>query len=104
MVDRDIIEVSPEGRVTEMIWDPLARKVHIGTRQDATALLDDNRKRQNNGAGWLGRSREMRHVARLNMETVVELMKTGRWYDRKAFRKWLNDPDHAYLRTDRCRL
>ena len=104
MAETDIIDVSPGGRVTEMIWDPLSRKVHVGTRQDVTALLDDNVRRQNNGPGWLGRSREMKHVARLNMETVIALWRAGIWGDRKAFRKWLNDSDVRKLRTDTCRL
>lgn len=104
MADTDIIEVSADGRVTEMIWDPLDRKVHIGTRHDVAPLLDDNMRMQNNGPGWLGPSREMKLVARLNMETVTNLMRAGIWADRKRFRKWLNDGDVSKLRTDRCRL
>jgi hypothetical protein len=102
MADRDVIDIGPGGRVTELIWD--GDKVHVGCRQDVTTLLDDNVRRQNNGPGWLSKAREMRHVARLNMETVVELMKSGIWHDRKRFRRWLNDPDHRKLRTDTCRL
>lgn len=104
MAERDIIEISPDGRVTEMIWDHAAGKVHVGTRQTVDDLLDDNVARQNNGPGWLGRSREMRHVARLDMVTVADLNARGIWGDPKALRKWLNDRDYMKFRTDLCNL
>ena len=51
-----------------------------------------------------GRFGEFAKVASIPNVVVDQLMKSGVWFDRVAFRKWLNDPDNRLFRTIDCNL
>ena len=51
-----------------------------------------------------GRFGEFAKIASIPNVVVDNLMKSGVWFDRVAFRKWLNDPDNRLFRTIDCNL
>ena len=80
-----------DGVTRDLIYDtdrPFSLTVH--TRQDVGPILDG-----------IHRDRELpqrgtnRHVARLPMFVVEDLMHRGIYDDEDAFKKWLNGPEAA---------
>ena len=43
-------------------------------------------------------------VAEIPNIVIDQLMREGRWTDRKAMKKWLNDPDNKMFRTTNTKL
>jgi len=68
----------------------------ITSEADVTALLDFNR-RQNNDANR--RFGEFTKVASIDPVTWAILVKRGTAHDKKALKKFLNDYDYANFRT-----
>lgn len=55
------------------------------------ADYNDDKKRMTDGLG--------QKVASIPLHIYFELRKQGIVQDRKAFKRWLNDPDNLYFRT-----
>jgi len=76
--------------------------------QDVEPILNQNKKRQNDGLDGYSPSRDLKQVASIPLVVAEQWMKadgvnwlslTGK--DREKYlRKKLNDPDNAFLRTD----
>ena len=69
----------------------------IETVTDVTDIVEGN-KRDFNGShgGWRG---DMHKVASIPLTKYMELLQAGIVHDKKAFKKWLNDPDNRAFRT-----
>jgi hypothetical protein len=65
---------------------------------DAQPILDANRRLHNDATdkSWKG---ELHLVASLPLPVWFKLKKEGILDDKKAFKRWLNDPANAYFRT-----
>ena len=71
----------------------------IEERQDLTALIDSNRAKFNEYSGPSDKWGDIAHVASIPPIIANELMRSGVAFDRKALRKWLDNPDNAVFRT-----
>ena len=75
-------------------------QIHIQHSEDVSDLIDQNRflashsptELTNKKSGW-------RWVARLPLTQYMELKRQGKLDDPKAFKRWLNDPDHRAFRV-----
>ena len=76
--------------------------------QDVEPILNENKKRQNNGTDGHTTSRDLKHVASIPIVVAEQWMKADgvNWRSltgperEKYIRKKLNDPDNSFLRTD----
>lgn len=76
----------------------------IESRQDVSACVELTRAEYaatDERAPW---KKEMTHAARIPLNEVAELMRTGVWMDDKALLKWLDDRDHLGFRVRPGRL
>lgn len=94
------------GGVTQIIgYEESGDKLIIGHTQDCTAIIEQNKKRQNDGTNGYGKSRDMRHVATIPAIWLMDMMnKHGgvnllKKENGKLLRKCLNDPDYSFLKT-----
>jgi hypothetical protein len=74
----------------------------ISTDQDVTDLIEANKVNQNffnKGDKWGDEINGRTHVARLDLNTYMKLLKDGTLRDAKAFKRWLNDPDNRAFRA-----
>jgi len=89
-------------------YDETEDKLHIRSRQNTAPILEINKIERNefdakfnsdikHPTGW-------QRVASIPNIVVDELMRSGRWGDRKAMRKWLNDPENKMFRTTNTKL
>ena len=86
------------GMHTRYEFDASADEIRITPAQYLAGLLEANKAEFNgdhrrNGDG-LGRK-----IASIPLITYFELRKAGVTRDRKAFARWLNDPDNRMFRT-----
>lgn len=88
---------------TEWHEDPVTGEVHIVTRQDVEDVLD---RAAATRAGIDERARfgDMAHVASIPLPILFELERVGILSDDKAFRAWLNSPEHRKFRTRNGRV
>lgn len=68
----------------------------VKKQQDTSAILDHNKSWSNE----ISQRGNARRVASIPTIIVEQLMKSGVWWDKAAMKKWLNDPDNRYFRTD----
>lgn len=80
------------------IAEPDGESYTIVTRQALDDTMDVN-KEQHKLTKRKDRWRDMNHVARIPMTILASLWKSGIAWDKKALRKWLNDPDNRVFRT-----
>ena len=70
---------------------------------DVGTTFDVNRREYNDAPDhWRGR--ENHHIASIPLPLYFELKKKGIVRDRKAFLKWLSDPDNRHFRTKPGRI
>ena len=80
----------------------------VSRTQDVEPILNQNKKRQNDGLDGYSPSRDLKQIASLPLVVAESWMKTDgvNWLqltgsDREKYlRKKLNAPDNAFLRTD----
>ena len=82
--------------------------VHMSSFQDIGEIVRKNKADRKAFAidknSATGRFGEFAKIASIPNVVVDNLMKSGVWFDRVAFRKWLNDPDNRLFRTIDCNL
>ena len=109
MADVKISEDWGNNMVKTTGWvDTNTGDVHMSTFQDINEIVKKNRADRkafaidkNSSSGRFG---EFAKVASIPNVVVDQLMKSGVWFDRVAFRKWLGDPDNRIFRTIDCNL
>ena len=109
MADVKISEDWGSNMVKTTGWfDSNTGDVHMSTFQDIGEIVKKNRADRKAFAidknSATGRFGEFAKVASIPNVVVDQLMKSGVWFDRVAFRKWLNDPDNRLFRTIHCNL
>ena len=88
-------------------YDTNTNEVVMSSYQDIAEIVKKNKADRKafaidkNSSGRFG---EFAKVASIPNVVVDGLMKSGIWFDRVAFRKWLNDPDNHVFRTIDCNL
>ena len=103
MSDRRTLEYDPlTGIKHDFIFEagdsPSQDKFVIETTQDVTELVKQN-KRSLNEVDKHAPYGEWSKVASLPLSVYWSMKKQGIVDDKKAFNKWLNDPDNRYYRT-----
>jgi len=84
-------------------FDHNTKKVTVGKIQDVQAIIDHNKARQNDFAGYGGKTFVRTHA--VPMVVDAELKKKSGYntatgdYDADAYKKLLNDSDYKYLKT-----
>ena len=89
-------------------YDEVEDKLHIQSTQDTAPILAINKVERNafdekynsdikHPDGW-------QRVASIPNIIVDKLMQEGRWGDREAMKKWLNDPNNIAFRTTNTNL
>lgn len=79
--------------------DEVDDKVVFEEKHDVTDILETNKALQNmvdEKANWKG---EMHRVASIPMGIFMELQRKGITKDKKAFLRWLDDPEQKVFRT-----
>lgn len=109
MADVKISEDWGSNMVKTTGWfDSNTGDVHMSTFQDIGEIVKKNKADRKAFAidknSATGRFGEFAKVASIPNVVVDQLMKSGVWFDRVAFRKWLNDPDNRLFRTIDCNL
>ena len=93
-------EIEPSGVKREYYHedgDGSEDKLLIKNTQDMTPFLEHNKyqaKEMQKGKG------NFRKVATIPNIVIEDLMKKGIWTDKKAMKKWLNDPNNRAFRTN----
>jgi hypothetical protein len=82
---------------TNAYLDRWGSRLVVESTQDCADIIEDNRAHRNVDSKPFGK---WRRVAQLPNVVVEQLMRDGIWWDRKAFRRWLNDPNNRYFRTN----
>lgn len=99
-----IFDVNPMFGILR-IWhyDDETDQVTIETRQGAhdvyNQLIDQNNALRNQTSRKTPYRDGLHHVARVPLVILEELMRKGIAKDKKAMKKWLNDPDNRVFRT-----
>lgn len=89
-------------------YDEIEDKLVVQSQQDTAPILENNKRARNefdvtynsdikHANGWT-------KVAEIPNIVIDQLMKEGRWGDRKAMKKWLNNPDNKMFRTTNTKL
>ena len=84
-------------------WDNIDEKLIVESTQDIAPILKQNKAERNEFD--IQRNSELKYkegwtkVATIPNIIIDKLMKAGVWGDKKAMKKWLNDPDQKTFRT-----
>ncbi|MBF83184.1 MAG: hypothetical protein CL489_01775 [Acidobacteria bacterium] len=84
-------------------WDNIDEKLIVESTQDIAPILKQNKAERNEFD--IQRNSELKYkeswtkVATIPNIVIDRLMKDGIWGDKKAMKKWLNDPDQKAFRT-----
>lgn len=99
-VHRAYIDQNPDtGTFTEYVYDDATDEISLINGQDMTGIIEANKARlaeprfRKNGE-------EFRRVACIPLSIAMELKQSGRAYDKEAMKRWLNDPDNRFFRTN----
>ena len=94
-----IIDHNPlTGQSQHFEYDASADMYLLKQTQDCTKIVEAN-KREFNGEHRRHGDGIGRKVASIPLDIWMSLQKQGITRDRKAFRRWLNDPDNRAFRT-----
>ena len=74
-------------------------KVVYHTTQDVQPVLEHVKQLSYNKPG-----KDLRHVAEVPMVIYQQMIRDGSINDKKALKKWLNDPDNRPFRTWKGRI
>ena len=80
-------------------YDPDKDEATIETKQDVSAVIEENKDDFNtvdNRANWAG---EWHRVASIPLNIFYELQSNGKLNDQAYLKRWLNDPDNRFFRT-----
>ena len=80
-------------------YDPDTDEATIETKQDVSAVIEENKDDFNavdNRANWTG---EWHRVASIPLNIFYELQLSGKLSDQAYMKRWLNDPDNRFFRT-----
>jgi hypothetical protein len=84
-------------------WDNIEEKLVVQSTQDTAPILERNKAERNEFD--VQRNSGMKYkegwtkVASIPNIVVDKLMREGTWFDKKAMKKWVNDPDNKAFRT-----
>ena len=84
-------------------WDNIDEKLVVQSTQDTAPILERNKAERNEFD--VQRNSGMKYkegwtkVASIPNIVVDKLMRDGTWFDKKAMKKWVNDPDNKAFRT-----
>jgi hypothetical protein len=84
-------------------WDNIDEKLVVQSTQDTAPILERNKAERNEFD--VQRNSGMKYkegwtkVASIPNIVVDKLMREGTWFDKKAMKKWVNDPDNKAFRT-----
>ena len=84
-------------------WDKIDEKLIVESTQDIAPILKKNKAERNEFD--IQHNSELKYkegwtkVATIPNIIIDKLMKAGVWGDKKAMKKWLNDPDQKAFRT-----
>lgn len=79
-------------------WEADGKDVVVCNTQDAEPIIEANKRLYALNDGY-SPSRLTRRVASIPLVTYLDLKKRGILADKKAFKRWLNDPDNRFFRT-----
>jgi len=84
-------------------YDAIDDKLVVESIQDTAPILESNKYERNEFD--VQRNSDMKYkegwnkVATIPNIVIDQLMRDGTWFDKKAMKKWLNDPDNKAFRT-----
>ena len=87
------------GVTYESVFDKSNGRLCVKSTQDVEPIIEANKRIRNDFKDY--HKKEFVRVASIPNIKVEELMKNGIWFDKKRFKKWLNDPDNRYFRPQR---
>lgn len=95
---------SQDGITTRLHFDENDGRLIVQNSADIQSVLDENKEFRNDN---LGRGKDMRRVAQIPLHVLHQL--TTMWdslgIDRKeGMKKFLNDPDMRFFRTDESKV
>lgn len=98
MTEKYLGILDEEDPIRQEVWyEEHTDKIHVRDLQDVTPYLKQNRIERNANRGT--KFGEFRKVATIPNLVVNQLMKDGIWWDKKAFKKWLNNSEFVNFRT-----
>ena len=96
-------EILPTPVKQKAHWDKIDEKLIIESSQDTAPILKSNKYERNefdtkfnSGQKY---NRGFTKVASIPNIVIDKLMRDGTWFDKKAMKKWLNDPNNKAFRT-----
>lgn len=99
-VKRALIDHNPDtGTFTEFAYDEATDEISLINGQDMTGVIEANKaalaepRYRKNGE-------EFRRVASIPLSVLMELRQSGRAFDQEAMRRWLNDSENRFFRTN----
>jgi len=98
-----LLDYDPETGIQRWFhYDDTDDSFRIETKQDVSALVQDSKQLYNDHderANWKHDSPAGHRVAQLPTVIYWKLKLKGILDDKKAFARWLNDPDNRFFRT-----
>jgi len=96
LIDAYFDDIAPKKVIYHEVEDGI---IALETRQDCTALVELAKNMED-----IPPDREFRHVGFIPDYVFNEACRNGWVNDKKAWKKWLNDPDNRKFRTWKGRL
>lgn len=94
---RKVLDHDPNTGISHVFYyDTETDEATITAEQDVDDVVEFNKAQFNEQHGRWG---EFTKVASLPLVVYHDLQKKGILDDRKAFKRWLNDPDNRFFRT-----
>lgn len=94
---RKVLDHDPNTGISHVFYyDDVTDEATITAEQDVDDVVEFNKQQFNEQHGRWG---EFTKVASLPLVVYHDLQKKGVLDDRKAFKRWLNDPDNRFFRT-----
>ncbi|MGB2167214.1 MAG: hypothetical protein ACPH3M_08285 [Candidatus Puniceispirillales bacterium] len=93
---RDILISKEAGKETTLHFDDVDGTFTVASKEDVSPLIEQNKIHRNHA----NHGGNMRKAAEIPMSVYLDLEKRGITKDQKAFRRWLNDPDNRFFRTN----
>ena len=100
-MNRILFETKPDG--TQIWWHTDGVHIMIEHVVPVEQVIDNNKAAEAsfNRSGRLG---DLVHQAELPAQMYYDLLEQGVIEDRDRFKRFLNDPDNKYLRTNNLRV
>lgn len=100
-MERQILSHDPVSGLSEVFYfDHDTGLTTIRDEQEVSPIIDANQDEYNDAPSRLGTPGPLgRKVASIPLGLFMEMQRKGITRDRKAFARWLNDPDNRGFRT-----